>query len=225
VKAGSKEKIKPDAAAVWPAAQVEMWPIARIKPYDNNPRTHPEDQIEVIAKSMIQDGVTAPIFVDEEGVIIYGHGRRLAALKCKFRQYPVIIARGWTEDRKRAVRIKDNQLGLLSGWDMVELRGEIASLQSSGYDLPLLGFGDQMTSWLTSDGELVLDPNSEWNGMPRFDQRDKTAFKSIVVHFKDQAAVDDFAKLIKQKITADTRMLWFPEIEIETYVDKRYISK
>jgi hypothetical protein len=218
VKSGSKEKTKPDTAAVWPAAQVEMWPIARIKPYDNNPRTHPEDQIEVIAKSMIQDGVTAPIFVDEEGVIIYGHGRRLAALKCKFKQYPVIIARGWTEDRKRAVRIKDNQLGLLSGWDMAELRSEVALLQASGFDVPLLGFSEQMTGWLTSNGEMITDHLGEWGGMPQFDQKDATAFRSIVVHFKDQAAVDQFAKVTKQVINERTRFLWYPEIEIKPFL-------
>ena len=60
--------------------------------------------------------------------------------------------------------------------------------------------------------------------MPEFVQEDKTAFRSIPVHFKDQAAVDAFAALVGQTITEKTRFLWFPEIEIESYADKRYAA-
>ena len=60
--------------------------------------------------------------------------------------------------------------------------------------------------------------------MPEFDQKDKKAFRSLALHFKDQAAVDAFAGLVGQNITGKTRFLWFPSIEIERYVDKRYTS-
>src|SRR5512146_293876 len=94
--------------AKWPAAKVSLWPIGKIKPYPHNPRTHPPAQIELIARSMKEDGVTAPILVDEKGVIIYGHGRLAAARQCGFKRYPVAVARGWSDARKRAARIKDN---------------------------------------------------------------------------------------------------------------------
>lgn len=74
-------------------------------------------------------------------------------------------------------------------------------------------------------GTVVDDPNGEWGGMPEFEQEDKTAFRSIYVHFKDQEAVNQFAELTGQKITEKTRFLWYPEIEIETYADKRYIDE
>ena len=60
----------------WPASRVELWPIDRIREYPKNPRTHSDAQIALIAHSMKEDGVTAPILVDEEGIIIAGHGRR-----------------------------------------------------------------------------------------------------------------------------------------------------
>lgn len=63
----------------WPASKVALWPIEKIRPYEKNPRQHSQAQIDLIASSMKDDGVTAPILVDEAGVIIYGHGRRLAA--------------------------------------------------------------------------------------------------------------------------------------------------
>lgn len=130
----------PFAPPDWPATRVEMWKLARIKPYEKNPRTHPPAQIEQLARDMRDDGVTMPILVDENGVIIAGHGRILAAQKNGFEEYPVVIARGWTEERKRAVRLKDNAVALLSGWDAELIRLEVGDLKLSGFDVGLLGF-------------------------------------------------------------------------------------
>ena len=58
--------------------QIEMWDIARVKPYKNNAKIHDEKQVEKIAKSIKEFGWRGnPIVVDREGVIIAGHGRRL----------------------------------------------------------------------------------------------------------------------------------------------------
>jgi ParB-like nuclease domain len=206
----------------WPASSVEIRPLASIIPYDKNPRSHPPEQIDLIAESMRTDGVIAPILVDEKSVIIYGHGRRLAAQKNGFKNYPIIVAKGWSEKQKQAVRIKDNSYAALSGWDHTLLRGEAIGLKAAGYDMPLLGFSEAMTGWLTT-GNIIDDPTSQWTGMPQFIQEDKRAFKTIAVHFKDQAAVDAFAKLIKREIGEKTRYLWFPEIEIEPI--KRVVTK
>lgn len=115
---------------------------------------------------MRDDGVTMPILVDEAGVIIAGHGRRLAAAKNGFEEYPVVIARGWTEERKRAVRLKDNAVALLSGWDHDLIRTELSGLQLVGYDVKLLGFSEaSLRQWGAgasapgaADPELVPEP-------------------------------------------------------------------
>lgn len=146
----------PDAAAgdaklrpplrPWPADQVERWPLDRIKPYPQNAMKHDPDQIEQLAASMERFGVTTPVLVDEEGVLIYGHGRRLAALKLvdqgqrAFAELPVAIARGWPESDKAAYRLADNQLGRISQWDMPMLKAEARRLSLAGFDMPLLGF-------------------------------------------------------------------------------------
>ena len=62
-------------------------------------------------------------------------------------------------------------------------------------------------------GLYPIDPTAEWQGMPEFEQEDKTAFQSIHVHFKTQADVEAFAELIVQKIGPKTRALWYPEAE------------
>lgn len=136
----------------WPASKVELWALDRIKPYGRNPKVHPEAQIELIAASMREDGVTAPILVDEAGVIIYGHGRRQAALRNGYDAYPVVQAVGWTEERKRAVRIKDNSYAALAGWDAKLLKGELLDLKMAGYEMPLLGFAEaQLVSFMAVD--------------------------------------------------------------------------
>ena len=59
--------------------QIESWPLARLKPYANNARTHSEDQIAKIAASLVEYGFTAPLLIADDGEIVAGHGRLLAA--------------------------------------------------------------------------------------------------------------------------------------------------
>lgn len=63
----------------WPATKVEMWPVADLIPYARNARTHPDEQIGQIAASMQRFGFTIPMLVAENGTIIAGHGRLIAA--------------------------------------------------------------------------------------------------------------------------------------------------
>ena len=59
--------------------QIEQWPIARLKPYTRNARTHSEDQIAMIAASLVEFGFTSPLLIADDGTVIAGHGRLLAA--------------------------------------------------------------------------------------------------------------------------------------------------
>jgi DNA modification methylase len=150
----------------WPADKVERWPLERIVPYPRNPRTHDEAQIVQLAASMERFGVTAPVLVDEAGLLIYGHGRRMAAERlaragqAAFSQLPVVVARGWTEDEKRAYRIADNQLALLADWDMPMLKLEIGDLKLAGFDIPLLGF-DKMEIVQFLANPMGADPDED----------------------------------------------------------------
>jgi hypothetical protein len=63
----------------WPADQVERWPIERLIPYANNARLHSAADLDKIAAAIRRWGWTMPVLVDEEGVLIAGHGRVAAA--------------------------------------------------------------------------------------------------------------------------------------------------
>jgi ParB-like chromosome segregation protein Spo0J len=47
-------------------------------------------------------GWTNPVLIDEQGGIIAGHARVLAAHKLHIADIPVMVAAGWTEAQKRA---------------------------------------------------------------------------------------------------------------------------
>jgi hypothetical protein len=142
-----------------PAEHVETRPLTAITPYPQNARTHTDQQIELLANLMLRYGVDQPIVVDEAGVILKGHGRRLAAIKAGFKTFPVVVQRGLSDDDKRALRIADNQVALLAGWDQRLMQLELGELKLAGFDLPLLGFGDaELASFLDANPGLT-DPD------------------------------------------------------------------
>ena len=123
-----------------PADTVHQWPIERLIPYARNSRTHSDAQVAQIAASIKEWGWTTPVLVDEEGQIIAGHGRIMAARKLGIAEVPVVIAKGWSDAQKRAYVIADNKLALNAGWDNDLLALEFGELEGLGFDLELTGF-------------------------------------------------------------------------------------
>lgn len=79
----------------------------------------------------------------------------------------------------------------------------LIELRDEDFDLTLTGFD-------TIPGDIT-NPLDEYTGMPEYSAEDQTAFRDIVIHFKDEASLREFADLIKQPITEKTRFLWYPE--------------
>jgi hypothetical protein len=92
--------------------QIERWPIERLIPRANNPRTHSREQIALIAASMREWGWTNPILVGADDDIIAGHARLLAAEKLGMKEVPVIVLRHLSPVQRRALVIADNQLAI-----------------------------------------------------------------------------------------------------------------
>jgi DNA modification methylase len=122
------------------ADRIELWAIERLRPYDRNPRTHSDAQVDQIAASMVEFGWTNPILVDENAGILAGHGRLLAARKLDLAEVPVIRFEHLSEAQKRAYLIADNQLALQAGWSEELLAAELAWLREESFDLDLIGF-------------------------------------------------------------------------------------
>lgn len=109
-------------------------------PYEYNPREH-NDEIEFITNSIKKFSFppSKAIEVNEDLVILTGHGRRLAAIKAGLKEVPVLIRDDLTEDEQMAWRIVDNQTSDLSGWNIELLDQQKELLTASGWDLGSFG--------------------------------------------------------------------------------------
>ena len=120
-------------------------------PYARNSRTHSDAQVAQIAASVREFGWTNPVLVDGENGIIAGHGRVLAARKLGMEEVPCIELAGLTDTQRRAYLIADNKLTLNAGWDETLLSAELARLKGDGFDLDLIGFGEDDLDRLLGD--------------------------------------------------------------------------
>jgi DNA modification methylase len=140
------------------ASRIDLWPVDKLVPYDQNPRTHSEEQIGQIAASILQFGFLNPILIDTAAGIIAGHGRLQAALKLGLAQVPVVVLDHLTDTEKRAYVIADNKLALNAGWDDELLRKEMTALADENFDLDVLGFDSaELDEIMFSDEEDTAD--------------------------------------------------------------------
>ena len=122
--------------------QIEYRPLAELRPYRRNPRTHSRTQIDKIAASIITFGWVNPIVVDAQGEIVAGHGRLAAAKRLSIERVPVIQVAHLTPEQVRAYRLADNRIAEQAGWDdqllAVELKGLI-EIETS-FEITVTGF-------------------------------------------------------------------------------------
>lgn len=90
--------------------QVELVAISSLRPNPRNARTHSDKQIAQIAASIERFGFLVPIVIDDDGMILAGHGRWLAARKLSLPQVPVIRAAFLTDADRRAFVLTENRL-------------------------------------------------------------------------------------------------------------------
>jgi hypothetical protein len=102
---------------------VETAQTEELIPYANNPKEHPEEQVDNIAASINEYGFVQPLVVDEDNTVIIGHGRLKAAKKLGLDQVPIIRAEHLSKGQIKALRIADNKVAE-SEWDYERLTAE-----------------------------------------------------------------------------------------------------
>ncbi len=115
-----------------------------LKPYENNARTHSDEQVAEIAASIKAFGWTSPLLVARETVpgdkgvqyrIIAGHGRIAAARQLGMTGVPCIEVTGLSPAQLRALVLADNKIALNAGWDKKLLKSELLDLPADLLDL------------------------------------------------------------------------------------------
>jgi hypothetical protein len=134
--------------------KVEMWPIENLTPYELNVKKHEKDQVTRIAAAIAKSGkFDQPIVVDRHGVIIKGHGRRLAALELGMRQVPVVVHADLGPEEVRAMRLADNRVAIS------DIDSDMLKIELEGIDSMLKGiFDDKELDFIGADlGEVNED--------------------------------------------------------------------
>lgn len=130
--------------------QIDLWELARIRPYENNPRLN-DEAVAPVAASIREFGFRQPIVVDGDGVIIVGHTRYKAAQQLGLQRVPVHVATDLTPAQIKAYRLADNQTATVAEWNYDLLPIELADLQGMDFNIDLLGFSaDELAE--------ILDP-------------------------------------------------------------------
>lgn len=137
---------------------VEQCSLANLKTNPRNARTHSKRQIKAIAASIEQFGFTTPLLIDDDGMILAGHGRLQAAKLLGLDRVPTIRISGLSEAEKRAFVLAENRLAQRAGWNCELLALELGELS---YLLPDLGLTVDLTGFEVREAELIVNATEQ----------------------------------------------------------------
>jgi DNA modification methylase len=153
-------------------SQISQVAIGTLHPHASNFHTHSKKQVSQIASSIRQFGFTEPIVADEDGFILAGHGRWLAARQLGLTRVPVVVVSGLSDPERRAYLLADNKLTENAGWNRVGLATELHELAplsvEAGLEIGLTGFETPEIDALMGD---LIDPEQDpSDDVPEFTQ-------------------------------------------------------
>ena len=119
--------------------KIEYVDINSIKPYKNNAKLHPKEQIEQIKKSIEQFGMDDPIGIWKDE-IVEGHGRLIACKELGYTEVPIIRLDHLTDEERKAYTLAHNKLTMNSDFDLDILQEELDNfdtidMSDFGFDL------------------------------------------------------------------------------------------
>jgi DNA modification methylase len=110
--------------------------------------------VRQIADSIKRFGFTNPVLVSEQGEIIAGHGRVMAAKELGLTTVPTVRLSHLSAEERRAYVLADNKLALNAGWDTEILAIELQALVDLDFDVTVTGFS-------LAEVDLTLDQARE----------------------------------------------------------------
>lgn len=135
--------------------EITYIPIKDLIPYENNARTHSVEQIDKLKNSLKEFGFINPVIIDENNMILVGHGRVISAKELNILEAPCIRINHLSEDKKRAYILADNKLSDMAGWDFNILNLE---LETINFDMEQFGFEiENIEDVYETDFELSTD--------------------------------------------------------------------
>lgn len=150
--------------------EIILVPVSEIKPYHQNAKSHPEDQIVKLMEQFKVAGMDQPIVLESDNTIIKGHGRFEAARRLGMEKVPCIIS-DVSKDVARAIRLADNETAKSDYIDEI-LKKELLEIRNLNIPMEYTGFDlTEVDSFLrglelNESGEVVEKDNSNEDEVP-----------------------------------------------------------
>lgn len=178
-------------------AHDEIVEIGKLKPNPKNPNTHPQGQIEILAKVIQEQGWRQPIKVsNQSGYIVSGHGRYEAALFMGAEVVPVDYQDYESEAAELADLLADNRIAELAEMDEKMLASLLADIDVAGLDVELSGYDKTAAAALadvvSSEGEAEEMYTTKVD-IPLYEptEEEPPSINSLFDQFKYQSLIDD----------------------------------
>ena len=193
--------------------RVQMIAVEKLKPHPRNYRTHPDDQLEHIIKSIKDHGFYRNVVAGRDWTILAGHGVVQAARKMKIESVPVIrLDLDPLSPKALKLLAGDNEIGHLGEIDDRLLTDMLKELKLSDEGLLGTGFDEKMLAnliFVTRPQSEIADANeaAQWVGMPAYE--DDVRIK-VTVYFPTTRDRKRFAKLLHLELAEGIRSVWWP---------------
>lgn len=195
--------------------EIEIVSIHDLIPYDNNAKEHPKEQIEQIKESIIKFHNNDPIAIDENNVIIEGHGRYEALKELGYEQVECIRLDHLNDDQKKAYRLVHNKLTMNSDFNFDLLEEELKTIND--IDMGFFDFDMSMFDEIEEEikeeankkltDKFLIPPTSVFDTRQGYWQERKRAWKDIGISSevgRDEALLGSGLKLLANKLGSKT---------------------
>lgn len=186
-----------------------------------NYRMHTDRQRVVLLSAIDELGFLHPVIVnDRSGKLLDGHERVAAAIATSQPAIPVIHVDLPPEREAYALSIID-PISAMVELENEQMRETLAQIDTDSEALQLFLDDQAARAGLLAQ----LDPETEWEGMPEFDQQNKDALQKVIISFASREDIAAFAKLTGLSISDRTRGVWFPPHESINYQDRAFVDE
>lgn len=171
--------------------KIEYVDINSIKPYKNNAKQHPKEQIEQIKKSIEQFGMDDPIGIWKDE-IVEGHGRLIACKELGYTKVPIIRLDHLTDEERKAYTLAHNKLTMNSDFDIDILNAELDDI----LNIDMSDFGFDIDLDMDEEQEIVEDEVPEVPEEPKAKIGDIYQLGNHRLMCGDSTKEEDVAKLM-----------------------------
>jgi site-specific DNA-methyltransferase (adenine-specific) len=171
--------------------KIEYVNIDTIKPYKNNAKLHPQEQIEQIKKSIEQFGMDDPIGIWKDE-IVEGHGRLIACKELGYTEVPIIRLDHLTDEERKAYTLAHNKLTMNSDFDIDILNDELMNFDT----IDMSDFGFDLDFDVEEEQEIVEDEVPEVPEEPKAKLGDIYQLGNHRLMCGDSTKEEDVSKLM-----------------------------